>query len=221
MIALAAVFASAWLGLGTIKLGAAPAPGQVSFIDGDVTVDGRDAQVGQAIRRGATVRTGPSSSCEITWGTQNIIQVQESTIAVIDVGSLTPGVRLTAGAVAAVLNRVDAISSRGSFRVRTPSAVAGVRGTVFFVKVEDARNTYLCACFGKLAVTPGLAARVELESTNHQARRFTRSGLATRVAPAGLLYHDSTSMGKLASRIGYTVPWGEGSGYGGSGGYGY
>jgi hypothetical protein len=225
VLAIAAVLAAVRMASGTAGLDAAPAPGQISFLDGDVTIDGKAAVVGQAIRRGAAVRTGPASTCEITWGTQNIIQVQERTIAVIDVGALTPGIRLSAGSVAAVLNKVDAISSRGTFRVRTPSAVAGVRGTVFFVKVEDARNTYMCACFGKLAVTPTLAAEVDLASTNHTARRFTRAGLTTKVAPAGVLYHDSTSMGKLASRIGYTVPWGEGgegsSGYAaGNGGYG-
>jgi hypothetical protein len=196
--------------------------GEVAFVDGDVTVDGKEARIGQAIRRGSTVSTGPASSCEITWGTDNIIQIQEKTLAVIDVGGPTPGMRLRSGSVAAVLNRVEVITRRGTFRVKTPAAVASVRGTVFFVKVEDAANTYVCACYGELGVVAGLGGPVDLAATRHMPRRFTRAGLTSRAAPAGLLYHDDRSMNELARKIGYTVPWGQGS-YGttGSGGYGY
>jgi hypothetical protein len=222
MLIVAALGSSApvWASGGTEAAGKAPLEGEIAYLEGDVTLDGKDAQIGQAVHRGATVRTGPASVCEITWGGQNIIQVQEKTLAVLDVGSLTPGVRLQTGSVAAVLNKVDAISRNGTFRVKTPSAVAGVRGTVFFVKVEDATSSYICACFGTLAVTPTLGEQVELSATNHVARRFTRVGLSTRVTPAGLLYHDSTSQSNLAKKIGYTVPWGSGEyGTSGSGGY--
>ncbi len=197
--------------------------GEIAFLDGEVTVDGKEAQIGQAIRRGAAIQTGPASVCEITWGKENIIQIQEKTLAVVDVGSFTPGIRLQSGSVAAVMNRVDAVSRQGTFRVKTPSAVAGVRGTVFFVKVEDAANTYVCACYGAVGVTPPLGAQVELAANRHMARRFTRAGLASRAVPAGLLYHDDRSMGALAQKIGYTVPWGQGT-YGttgSSGGDGY
>lgn len=193
--------------------------GQVAFLDGDVTVDGKEAQIGQTIRRGATIQTGPASVCEITWGNENIVQIQEKTLAILDVGSFTPGIRLESGSVAAVMNRVDAVSRRGTFRVKTPSAAAGVRGTVFFVKVEDRSNTYVCACYGAVGVTPPLGAQTELAANRHIARRFTRAGLASRSVPAGLLYHDDRSIDALAQRIGYTVPWGQGTfGTTGSGG---
>jgi hypothetical protein len=205
---LAAILALAFAGQAGAQ---AVKTGQVAFLDGDVTVDGKEAQVGQTIRRGATIQTGPASVCEITWGSENIVQIQEKTLAILDVGSFTPGVRLERGSVAAVMNRVDAVSRRGTFRVKTPSASAGVRGTVFFVKVEDKSNTYVCACYGAVDVTLTLGAQTELEANRHMARRFTRAGLASRSVAAGLLYHDDQSMGALAQKIGYTVPWGQGT----------
>lgn len=196
--------------------------GRILYLEGDVSVNRAAARVGQDVPAGATVRTGPASVCEITWGDRNVIQVQQNTTVVLQTARLTPGVRLREGSIAAVLNKLDAISGRGDFRVRTPSAVAGVRGTVFFVKVEDGRNTYVCACNGAVDVDRGLQTVEELASGRHMARRFTREGLSTRVTEPGLLYHDDALMDGLARKIGYAIPWGVAP-YGApsSGGYGY
>lgn len=205
--------ACAW-GSGGAEAGAAPATGTISYLDGDVTLDGNEASIGDAVRRGATLQTGPASVCEISWGNENIIQLQENTLATLNVGSGAPGVKLASGSMAAVLNRVEAMSKKGTLQVQTPSATAGVRGTVFFVKVEDASNTYICACYGSLGIAS--APDGELASTKHVARRFTGSRLSARSTAAGLLYHDSQSIGDLAAKVGYVIPWGQGT-YGSSG----
>lgn len=197
-------------------------PGRVVYLEGEVTVNRAAARVGQEVPAGATVRTGPASVCEISWGDRNIIQVQQATVVVLQTARLSPGLWLREGSIAAVLNKLDGITGRDGFRVRTPSAVAGVRGTVFFVKVEDAANTYVCACNGAVDVSRGARLEAELASGRHMARRFTRDGLATRVTSPGLLYHDDALMDGLARKIGYAVPWGTAP-YGAPapGGYGY
>lgn len=201
---------------------AAAVTGRIIYREGEVTVNRTAARVGQDVPAGATVRTGPGSVCEITWGDRNIIQVQQNTTVVLQTARLAPGLLLREGSIAAVLNKLEGISGRDDFRVRTPSAVAGVRGTVFFVMVEDAANTYVCACNGTVDVSRGARREAELASGQHMARRFTRAGLATRVTAPGLLYHDDSVMDGLARKIGYTVPWGTAP-YGApsSGGYGY
>jgi hypothetical protein len=194
-----------------VAAGAAPMPsGKITYLEGEVTVNGRDGTIGQAVPDGARLQTGPASVCEITWGARNIIQIQENTRVILKTARLTPGIDLQRGSVGAVLNKLDAISGRDTFRIRTPSVVAGVRGTAFFVKVEDAANTYVCACNGSVGVTRGWSGQAELASSAHMARRFTRRGLATRITEPGLLYHDNATMDRIAEKIGYTIPWGQG-----------
>jgi hypothetical protein len=197
--------------LAAASAAAAPAPaGEIAYLEGEVTVDRVPARIGQPVPSGAVVQTGPASVCEITWGNRNIIQIQENTRAVLGTARVTPGIDLQRGSVAAVLNKLAMISGRDSFRIRTPSAVAGVRGTTFFVKVEDEATTYVCACNGSIDVTRGLARQAELASSAHMARRFSRAGLATRITEPGLLYHDNATMDRLAQKIGYSIPWGQG-----------
>lgn len=209
--------------LAAVSAAAAPAPaGAIAYLDGEVSVDRVPARIGQPITSGAVVQTGPASVCEITWGNRNIIQVQENTRVVLGTARFAPGLDLQRGSVAAILNKLDAVTGRNSFRIRTSSAVAGVRGTAFFVKVEDAGSTYVCACNGAVDVTRGLGRQAELASSEHMARRFARTGLTTRITEPGLLYHDNAAMDRLAQKIGYSIPWGQGEyGAAGSGGSGY
>jgi hypothetical protein len=90
------------------------------------------------------------------------------------------------------------------------------------VKVEDATNTYVCACNGAVEVSRGERREADLASGRHMARRFTRAGLFTRVTEPGLLYHDDGVMDGIARKIDYAIPWGTAP-YGAAapGGYGY
>lgn len=115
----------------------------------------------------------------MVWGRDNIIQIQERTLAVPEVAGQAPGIRLDRGAVAAVLNRLDQITRRGTFRVRTPAAVASVRRAAFFVKVEDSANSYVCAWHGERGVARELGGTVDPASSRHVARRITRRRPAT------------------------------------------
>ena len=78
----------------SVRLFAAPAAGEVVYLDGEVTIDGKEAAEGEQVGRGATVRTGAASICEITFGTDNIIQVQAGTTVTLELGALAPGLRV-------------------------------------------------------------------------------------------------------------------------------
>jgi len=196
------------LALAAAGLWGAPVQGEIVYLDGEVTVDGRPAFEGQPVGRGSTISTGSDSSCEIRFGAENIIALRPGTTLTLELDALQPGARLRSGAVASVLNKVSSFSPRGRFRIRTPSTVAGVRGTVFFVQVEDAATTYVCVCNGEVGVAPLLGAAEPVAGSHHTARRLTKSGLVTRSSAAPLLYHSDGDMDELAAKIGYAVPWG-------------
>jgi hypothetical protein len=94
-----------------------------------------------------------------------------------DAKVLSRGATLQRGTIAMVLrNLAAAQGDELRFSIRTPTAVAGVRGTCFFISIEDENNTYICACNGAIHVEGdgGQVVR-NLASSHHQEVRVTRS----------------------------------------------
>jgi hypothetical protein len=205
---------------GGVEAPAGRLQGEVVYLEGEVTVDGKQCTVGQKVPDGATVGTGAASLCEIVFGKENVMRLLANTMVAFELKPASPGVHLSSGSVAIVFNKVKALGS--TFRVATSSAIAGVRGTVFFIRVEDGNNTYVCACNGEVAVSSRGIADTALSSMHHLAQRFTAKDGTTVTTKADLLYHDDALMNAVAARIGVVIPWDPGS-YGapGKGGSGY
>lgn len=106
---------------------------EIIYVSGAVRIktsaspDWVDAQEGMIIKEGDIVKTGDGSSAELAFGEEldNIINVFPNSQLVIS--SMNPGlVRLEEGRVFSLIKKL----SKGSrFEVRTPTAVAGARGT--------------------------------------------------------------------------------------------
>jgi hypothetical protein len=195
--------------------------GVVEYTEGEVLIDNRPAEIGQEIALGAAVQTGESSLCIIVFAGKNIFRIQEQTHAILEIDEDRGAVNLKRGAMAAVFSKLQTLSDTGGiFRLQTPTAMAGVRGTAFFIKVEDENNTYICTCNGQLGladVEQGNARTVRSE--RHSAYRFSRSAEGIRSTKAPLLYHNDSTLNFLAAKIRVRIPWGD-SKYGGdSGGY--
>ncbi len=95
-----------------------------------------------------------------------------------------------------------------SFYVRTATATAGVRGTSFFMKVEDPTTTYVCLCNGVLRLDDGTQVTgLDLEAAHHASYRVINKDGTPTLEKAPMLYHDDASMQSLASKIGYTIDW--------------
>jgi hypothetical protein len=193
------------------EAGPAPAgPPPVVYLEGEVMLDGQQAVLGQKVPPGATLQTGARSYCEIVFGGKNIFRVQEQTLALFDVQAGRGAIDLRQGALAAVFYKLQRLGGgEEAVRLITPTAVAGVRGTVFFVMVESPTRTYVCTCNGTLRLADVLQdKRLQVSSSIHKAYRFSREGGRTEVRSAPLLYHDSATMDSLARRIRVSIPWG-------------
>lgn len=189
---------------------AASSQGEISYLEGQVTVDNVPAAIGDAVPLGATIRTAAVSLCEIVFREKNILRLGDQTTFVFNPSNLQVGSDLQKGALTLVLkNLVTGAAGDHSFFVRTPTAAAGVRGTSFFVKVEDANTTYICMCNGAATIDGGAdPAGFDLESSHHAAYRLSTSGRgATSVSKAPLLYHTDEDMEGLAAKIGVSIDW--------------
>lgn len=180
----------------------------VTYLEGSATIDGVDAKIGDTVPLGAVVTTSPASLVDIEFNTRNAIRLSENTTLVFNPRNLQAGSELRQGALTLVLKRISAGAGGEAFLVRTPSAVAGVRGTSFFIKVENPTSTYVCACNGVVQVLgPDGSQLKELAGSHHKGARIQNAGGTQQLADAPLLYHTDADLEKVAAAIGYKIDW--------------
>ena len=56
----------------------------IIYIEGDVTMNGSPASVGDDVRPGATIRTAPDALCEVVFNRKNIVHLAGGTILTFD-----------------------------------------------------------------------------------------------------------------------------------------
>jgi hypothetical protein len=183
--------------------------GSITYLEGSVSIDNASASIGDVVPLGATLRTGPASQCEVVFRDRNIIRLGESTTLVFNPGNLQVGSTLEKGSLALVLkNLVNGESGEHNFFVRTPSTAAGVRGTLFFIKVEDSATTYVCTCNGVVTLDNGSqVGAFDVSAAHHTAWRLSNASGSPTAVSAPLLYHTDADMESLAKKVGVTIDW--------------
>ena len=181
----------------------------IIYMEGDVTLNGAPASVGDDVQPGATITTAADAVCQVVFNRKNIVHMAGGTVLTFDPKVLSQGATLQKGAVAMVLRGLGPFQpGELRFRVRTANAVAGVRGTCFFIKVEDENNTFICCCNGTLHLEgDGGAFTQNLASSHHEELRVTRSASGLSVAAAPLLYHTDADVEAIAARIDEKIDW--------------
>lgn len=182
--------------------------GTVEYVQGDVTINGAATQIGRTVNSGDTVKTGGDGICEITFEGKNIVQIQVNSLAVLNFGEIGRGIQLQSGSIAAVLKNLAATQTANRFQVDTPTNVAGIRGTSFFVKVLSQDSTYFCLCNGRISLQDNSGGnQMTLETAHHWAVEYVRRDGKVTVEKQALRYHNDAEMQALASKIGYTIDW--------------
>ena len=183
----------------------------IIYIEGDVTMNGSPASVGDDVQPGATIETAPDAVCQVVFNRKNIVHVAGGTVLTFDPKVLSQGATLQKGAIAMVLRNLGKVVGKPDelrFRITTSNAVAGVRGTCFFVKIEDDDNTFICCCNGSLHLDNAAGDSLRnLAGSHHQEVRVSRSATGVSVASAPLIYHTDGDVEAIAARIGETIDW--------------
>jgi hypothetical protein len=185
----------------------------IVYIDGDVSMNGSPAAVGDEVLPGAVLTTARDSLCQIVFNAKNIVHMAAGTTLRFDPKAVSLGATLQKGAVAMVLRNLNPFISANPadelrFTIRTSTAVAGVRGTCFFVAVEDENNTYICACNGVIHLEGGGGQFTQnLASSHHEELRVTRSASGITAHSAPLLYHTDGDVEAIAAKIDEKIDW--------------
>jgi len=125
----------------------------VAFMIGDVKINSVDAQIGDMIRENDDIVTSDNSFCDIKIG-ESIIRIKAQTSVkfstLVKTGStenITIG--LTSGKM---LCKPKKLLKDESFFVKTPTAVAGVRGTQFAIEADRLKTTRIKVFKGEVRV---------------------------------------------------------------------
>ncbi|NLJ08915.1 FecR family protein [Gracilinema caldarium] len=181
---------------------------KLSYVDGEVSIDGKPAEVGQLLPLKCSIKTGRESSCEIIFSDKNIIQIRQNTQTTLDFTAPSIQIELKTGGVAAVLKKLTkVINNDDSFIINSPAASAGVRGTSLCVW-SDGTNSYVCTCNGTVrTLDPKGSNEIVTTAAHHTAHLYVPKESEYTVMPAGLEHHTDEDIEKLAEKIGVTIDW--------------
>ena len=189
--------------------------GEVKFIVGSVSLNGKNAALGDTVRFGDVVETGDRSSCEIIIAGKNLMVLAPNTRLLYRVTTRESNLELSRGALGAIIRNKDAT---GNVYIKTPTVTASVRGTIFYIAVENPDRTYTCTCNGRIHYKPeqgggmlskptGDAGEKMVAASHHEAYYYIRDKGSVRIEKAGLKYHSDEAMDKEAAVIGETIDW--------------
>ncbi len=180
--------------------------GSIDYLDGEVLLNNNPAEFGSEVRTGDIIETGADSFCDIVFNRGNVFRMEPDTV--IQINWIESTLNLKKGSIASVFEKMNkVIGSNEQFQIITPTATAGIRGTAFYIKVEDKFNTYICTCNGSLTLYGKDIDNFISTSAHHKAYRFIKSGNDVQVESATLLYHDDPKMNSVAKVIGATIRW--------------
>ncbi|MCC6811853.1 MAG: FecR domain-containing protein [Deltaproteobacteria bacterium] len=123
-------------------------------VTGEVTLDGRPAAVDMEIPATAKLHTGKAARAVLTLEKGGVIEVREN--ADVDIGASPKhkiSLKLMAGILWSMLPK-----GRSDYEVITENAVAGARGTTFYVDATKKNLSMVCICDGDVELGAGVAA---------------------------------------------------------------
>lgn len=137
----------------------------VAFLIGDVQKNGSALAIGDAITESDVIQTGNQSTCDVKIG-ESIIRVKEKSKVVFSSLVKKGGMESTTLGLDSgkMLCKPKKLLKDDSFTVKTPTAVAGVRGTQFTIEADANRTTRVKVYDGKVKVAkrvPQLESQTE------------------------------------------------------------
>ena len=140
-------------------------------------------KVGDSVKVGSTVKTGPNSTAIIRLTKECAVNLTENTETVVETleeSDTAPKVKLDlkSGTMSALID--PKAKGKMDFRIKTPSGVAAARGTFYSVAVENGRG-YVNVKNGEVKVIPLGAEDGEAKEVAAEAGAAAKEGNAGAV----------------------------------------
>jgi len=174
---------------------------------GDVKINGKPAKDGALVNFGDIIETGNDGVCQIIIGSKNLIKLNTNSKLTFNVSKDISSLVLDRGWMAGVTRQK--FTKEGKYTIKTPTAIAAIRGTSYCVKVESPESTYFCVCNGTINLEGKGEKGEDVTAAHHAAKRFTldKSGRVKTDSKVGMLYHNDKGVEELAEKIQEKVDW--------------
>jgi len=122
-------------------------------------------EIGDFVESSDILHTGKDAYCEIQFGNMAVARIESETIVDMQIINIAPGQGNVAlkVKVGGVISKVKKLTGTSDYRIKTPTAICGVRGTEFIVRVGSEKNeTFLAVKSGTVGVLPPAADKDRL-----------------------------------------------------------
>jgi len=125
----------------------------ITFLVGDVKKNNIEAQIGDIIKENDVIITSEGAFCDIKIG-ESIVRIKaKSEVAISALLRTGDGESITLGlSSGSMLCKPKKLMQSEDFLIKTPTAVAGVRGTQFSVEIDKAVSTRIKVFEGEVKV---------------------------------------------------------------------
>ncbi len=110
------------------------------------------------LTKGQMIKTAGKSQCDLQLSASALFRIKSDSVVEIKNLFIDPktGVEKTALSIqeGSILSKINKLKKDSSMNIETPTAVAGVRGTEFFVAVDKGQNTTVAVQEGKVSMKP-------------------------------------------------------------------
>jgi len=132
-----------------------------------------DVDVGYVLRDGDVIQTGPDSECEVQISDSGILRITENSSVSLSEIIFAASKKtdreafVMSGSVKAAFKKLP---KGETFKVKTETAIAAVRGTKFSVSVEEQGKTRLVVTEGKVIFAPRISKLEEVKNVTEDEK---------------------------------------------------
>ena len=199
-----------------------PPDGQLVTLVGDVNISGKAARIEMNVPAGSEIVTGSNSYTEIVFNKKNIIRIMENSDVILNLSLIDKILVVKKGSLESVMRNLnpDKKKDNSPFKIESSTAAAAVRGTTFFVMVDNHSNTAICVCNGVLNLgSPGETNRFDVSSCHHSGVYFTKTSngftyqtidskpVVDNAEMKKTAGHNDLELEDLAGKIGEKIDW--------------
>jgi hypothetical protein len=189
-------------------------PGRSIYrLQGEVTVDGKPADINTSIGPGSIVKTGRNSQVIFVVASDAFILRSNSEIQMkTDAGLIIDSMRLLSGRLLSVFGRREKPHT-----ITTSTATIGIRGTGIYVEAEADRS-YVCTCYGQTRIVASADPAIgrDVISKHHDQPLYVLPSAANGelIVAAPFINHTDTELALIEELVGRTTPFAfSGGGY--------
>jgi len=170
------------------------APG-IQTLQGEISIDGQPARIGQLVETGSTIRTGANSSAIYVIGDDAYLQRDHSVVSIL--GEATRrGLRILNGKLLSVFGK-------GDKQILTSTATIGIRGTGCYIE-SDSNRVYFCLCYGAATIQMHRDPThiEEIKSLHHDHPLYLDPDGQLMMVPATVYNHTDDELYLLENLVG-------------------